>query len=86
MLLETNQLAGEAQHISYYSGSSLREGKKTNSSHHKKQRESSVDALFSLPEMGKEVVHLEEAYSRQSDVAVKRMRACNRPQHKNLGA
>ncbi len=36
--------------------------------------------------MGKEVVHLEEAYSRQSDVAVKWMRTCNRPQHKNLGA
>lgn len=71
MLLETNQLAGEAQDITYYNGSSLREGKKTNSSHHKKQRESYADALFSLPEMGKEVVHLEEAYSRQSDVAVK---------------
>jgi hypothetical protein len=28
MLLETNQLAGETQDITYYSGSSLREGKK----------------------------------------------------------
>jgi hypothetical protein len=28
LLLATNQLAGEAQDITYYSGSSLREGKK----------------------------------------------------------
>jgi len=38
MLLETYQLAGEAQDITYYSGSSLREGKQTNSSHHKKRK------------------------------------------------
>jgi hypothetical protein len=71
MLLETNQLAGETQDITYYSGSSLRRKKTNTATTRSKERESSADALFSLPEMGKEVVHSEEAHSRQNDVAVK---------------
>ncbi len=48
MLLETNQLAGETQDITYYSGSSLREGKKQTQPPQEAKKEKARPTLYFL--------------------------------------